>query len=300
MEQVDLKQFVFNACSYLNINIQSKDSIIYDVTIPTELEKEFISKHMKITFHFMKDKDFEYIHMQSYFIKKISKLILERTAAVSVITQYVRLNQNDIEQKYSSKMIQKLPIEYESDDYLLAWCKITIRGNHVEEYLNTFRYSFTTGEVDDMKYRSINSLTNAEESSEISYSIEDIKEALDVIYFTAKNKSHEIIKQRQLENDDLLQKEIDRINNYYFLILSEIENKNEDLEDEDYDNIDNLKLEKEHLIEQQNLKYNINLNDVSIETTSLIIFQKKYEKQPIIINDNGVEKKILIVSNIKK
>jgi hypothetical protein len=287
-----LKDYIFECCLFLNITVEELENDVYRLIIPENLIIDFIEENIDITFYKTEKLHLTYVTLESYLLQKLSKLILKANNGIASTMRIFKIDK--VKDKFLKSILENEQVTFEEsyyveEDFLILWLKLSIRANMLEEYMITYKYNFKTEAIELLKGFSIDKISNLEDIIIDNYSNDEIQSVVSNIMFNAQDIIISFVSKKQDEYNKIMNNEVDRINEHYNNLEQEKVNKQS--EDDDLENIIN---EKDNLIEQQYIKYNINYNQVSLEVISLLLVRQKIEEQHVkIISSNG-EKNIIL------
>lgn len=289
MNIYELKPYIFNACDFLNISIIDNKNDTYELHFPQDLIEEF--NGTKITITFDKDcaiPDTTYITFEAFLTQKIARLVSEFNDGVSSGSKTFSLNDTKVilQNKFTSCSVTYEKLDEFQNDYLLIWFKTTLNGNTVEEYLKGFKYNFQTRSISFIEDSYVEQLDSINEGIIKGYSNDLIKDVYNEVEIIAKKDAENFIVNKELELQDQLQKEVDRINEYYNILETENSKAETSKGASATEELKLLKKEKERLIEQQKKKYISEAPVVTLEPIAVILLRENIEKAVANINNN--------------
>ena len=273
-ENQNLKRFLYESCVYLNIAIsKTPEDGVFQLYIPEELKEEFPDEDILISFQKKEDDDIIFINAESYFIKKLARIVRKKSPAIIKAKQVISLSK--LQEKLKDKEIKQM--ESDIEYHLLSWYKVTIRGYMIHEHIFTYNYNFQNEEIKNLGFKQVSDFLFLTEDN-FEYDVEKVDEAVMFMMYEMHPQIVQHVGKMQEKNNVFMDKELERVNHYYQQLEIELENKIYNVDDYDLDDIDSLNIEKENLLEQIHYKYNINLNDVSIEPLIIILVKQEIEK----------------------
>ncbi|GAA0381299.1 hypothetical protein [Bacillus horti] len=291
MELYELKPYIIESCDYLGIDIKEISSDILLIQIPDNLKDELNGiNNTKVSFVKTSDPNITYLTFESFFTQKIAQLVADRNTGIGTGTKLLKLDAptNYIKAQLPSCNIQLLDISQENTDYLFIWFKTTVRGNLVEEYLKGFKYNLKEDKVETY-------------NEDINFLLEDIKDELllDVneahldtvlreMLSLAKEDAEIFIEKKKIENKEILDKEIKRINDYYDMLYYENQLAESSKGVTPKEELELLQREREGLISQQIHKYEYKSHDTTIEPIAILMLRQTVETATVhAVNNYG-------------
>ena len=272
MNITELKNFLYNACLYLGIELSYRENENLQLKIPDNLLEEFNGeKQYEITFDKDKaDENITYVTNEAFIVQKIASLVAEQNNGVTVgkVEFPDLITQESISKLFPDCKIEDFEKNSIDGNFLIATIKITMRLNKIEEFLLSFRCNLQTGECFEIPVPSEVYARNITQAEPFGYTNEQFLFCWDRIMPFVTACTENLYQEKQSENKELCNLEIDRINEYYDLILSEQKEA-----DEKTTSI--LKNERESLINEQVKKFTIAKNSVTVEPISFCLVNEK-------------------------
>lgn len=272
----ELKNFIYNACLYLGIELSYKGNNDLQLVIPDELLNEFNNeKEFEITFD--KDRAEEnriYVTNEAFIVQKLALLVANKNNGVTVgkVVFPDTLNQERIAKLFPDCKIENFQKNNLDGIFLVATIKITMRLNKIEEFLHSFRCNLQTGECYEIPVPSEIYAGNISQTEPFGYKRDDFLFCWDRIMPFVTDCTEKRFQEKQEEYNNLCQIEIDRINEYYNLVLSEQKNSEKNTNN---DTTAVLESERESLINEQYKKFAIAKTSVTVEPISFCLINEK-------------------------
>ncbi|GAB7386956.1 hypothetical protein BSNK01_07920 [Bacillaceae bacterium] len=288
MELYELKSYILDSCDFLGIKVKETKPGVYHIKIPEIYRDDFNGLvEIDITFEKNTDPNLTYVTFESFFTQRLAKIVADKNTGTGSGTKILKLDDciKTIKSKFPACETTIINREIDQTHYLYIWFKTTIRGNMIEEYLKGFKYDMKSEVIDEVT-EDINMLLeniNEELIDNIDESILDkmIAKLLDVAQQDARN----FINKKKMENEELLQKEIQRINEYYDLLESENQLAETSKGGSTRDELELLKKERSSLIDQQIKKFRFNETDATIEPVAILLLRLLVEKATLQITN---------------
>lgn len=290
MDLYDLKDYILESCNFLGIEIKEKNPDIFHIRIPLKYIDEFnqIPEYL-ITFERTSNPNYTFVNIESFFIKKLSKLVADSNHGVSTGSKYLSLNKSltSLKDLFKSCTVEIKIKNTVQIDKLLMWFKTSVKHSVTEEYLKGFEYDIKSGEITEITNDTNNLFNQLKEEFIPEYDIHLLNKFFDQLIEVARKDAKFFIEEKEQETKRLLEDEIKRINDYYDLLehenqLAESSKQSTSPKQE----LELLKVERNHLIEQQKLKYNTSISDATIEPVAILLLRYIVELAQVELSSN--------------
>lgn len=287
MTQEMLINYLIAACEFLKIELTRQSETEFHLTIPDELAEDFNNeKEYDITFKKeLADHNRSYITTESFLIQKIAKLTADIGCGVTIgeISSACDVTEEKVREMFCDCRIESFEKTRTPVDFLIVTAKITMRLNKIEEFIHCYKLNIKNGECAEIPLPETEYITSISPVKAEKYNSEIISNLYESVVPHITDSANTHFSEKQNEYAGFCSKEIERINEYYDLLIKE----KEDSSDEDRnESINLLKLEKENLINEQNKKYAISKNSVTIEPVSVSLIRETGEKAEIKLSNN--------------
>lgn len=286
MTETELKNYLLQACGFLNINIKQIAESEFTLTIPDILTEDFNNaKEFTVTFKKESaDTNKSYITTESFLIQKIAKLVADKGYGVTTgeIDVENDVNINEIEALFSDCKVNKFAAEKIPYDYYLVCIKITMRLNKIEEFLHCYKYNIKTKECIEIPVPDEDYIQKITTKAFEEYSRDDALAAYDDILPYIKQTVNIHFEEMQAEYEKMYTEEINRINEYYDILLSENSLPDATQKESVYESLNS---ERENLINEQKKKFQISDNSITVEPISICIIRENTETPTVVISN---------------
>ncbi len=295
MTEQELKNYLVQACNFLNISVEQLSENDFNLSIPDDLT-EYFNNADKFAVTFNKnnnDSDKTYITNEAFLIQKIAKLVADRGHGITTgeIILKNNITVSDIESLFRDCKVDNLEIEQVPNDYLLVCIKITMRLNKIEEFLHCYKYNIATKECIEIPIPDEEYIQKISTRAFTEYNKDEILSYYDNILPYIKQTSQNHFEEKQAEYAKMCADEINRINEYYDILLRE--NSLPEATDES-SAYESLNSERTNLINEQNKKFQISDNNIVVEPISICIIRENAEKSNIDISNKFGNTKLSI------
>lgn len=258
----------------MGIEVESISEHLMHILIPKHLMNEFsgVSEYW-ISFIKTSSSKQTYITFESFFTQKLAKLVAEYNHGVGHIQVQHSIGPlvDEISKLFPGCEIGLGNEQQEKTDKLYVWCKTTIHGQMIEEYLKGFQVDVETGEVIPLleSFDQIGLEGSAVTLDGLT------KEKLDLALSNAleeatKDAERFVEKIAKQTNNQLLI-EINRITGYYDTLIAENQTGETSKGNDPKTEIELLIKEREALIHQQQLKFSVSESEAVIEPVAILL-----------------------------
>lgn len=280
LELYHLKDYIKESCKFLGIEVTPFSEDVLRIGIPNILLDEFAGvREYWISFVRTSDPKQTYITYESFFTQKLAKLVAERNHGVSHIFKRYSITSliNQVNRLFPNCKVEITDKNQSEQDMLYIWCKTTIQSNLIEEYLKGFQFDFKTKTVVPLNEEISQILAGSQEKTIEGIEKEEVEDAVRKIIKESEKDAEQFVRNVTKQTVSQLQKEIQRITEYYDTLISENQlaetSKGKDSKEE----IKLITSERESLIYQQKLKYSLTEKDITIEPVSLLFLRSSIE-----------------------
>lgn len=291
MEYFELKDYIKESCTYLGIEYVIISDDLMHITIPQYLVNEFsaISEY-QISFIKTSNPKQTYITFESFFTQKLAKLVAEQNHGVGHILkkQQIELIVNRISSMFPNCEITLENKQQIKTDLLYVWCKTTIHGQLIEEYLKGFLVDVETGAVKPFLENLDEILHDTITGAPLEgLSKEKIDQALSRILDEANKDAELFVGKITKQTSEQLSIEINRITNYYDSLIADNQTGETSKGNDPKAEMELLTKEREALINQQQIKFSVSESEVVIEPVALLVARNIVENGSLRISNNA-------------
>lgn len=287
MTQEMLINYLIAACEFLKIELTRQSETEFHLTIPDELAEDFNNeKEYDITLKKeLADQNRSYITTESFLIQKIAKLTADIGYGVTIgeISSVCDVTEEKIQEMFCDCRIDSFEKTKTPVDFLLVTSKITMRLNKIEEFIHCYKLNINSGECIEIPLPESEYITSISPIKAEEYNSETISKLYETVVPHITDTVNTHFSEKQTEYAGFCSKEIERINEYYDLLIKE---KEESSDDDKAESLNLLKLERDNLINEQNKKYAISKNSVTVEAVSVCLIRETGEKADIKLSNN--------------
>ncbi|MDY7221471.1 hypothetical protein [Halalkalibacterium halodurans] len=291
MELYELKPYILESCHFLGMKVHQMTTSKWKIFFPEKYRDEFNGQEeMVITFEKTNDPHTTYITFESYFTQKIAQLVAEYNSGVSsgTITTTIQTHLDKLKDSFPDCNLQVTSSVFERSDFIMVWFKTTVNLYLTEEYLKGFKYSLKTGTFENVpseeKLNDFLDEIKEEQITDISYDL--IDGAIQKLYAIAQEDAQTFITEKLKDHEATLQKEINRINEYYDLLESENELAESSKGLTPEEELALLKKERKNLIDQQIKKSRIQQQEVTIEPVAILLLKENNESAKVTVESS--------------
>lgn len=274
MELFQLKEYIKEGCAFLGIDVVSISEHLMHITIPQHLKNEFSGVvEYEISLIKTSNPRQTYITFESFFTQKIAELVAEQNHGVGhTLLQYpINLRVNEITRKLPNCEIRVEDMEQVKADKLYVWCKTTVHGQLIEEYLRGFMVDIETCNVTPL-FKDLEQIILEGTSVYIDgLSREKMDLALTNVLNEASEDAKRFVDKISKQTENQLLQEIQRITEYYDTLIADNQAGETSKGNDPKTEMDLLIKEREALIHQQQLKFSMSENEVKIEPVAILV-----------------------------
>lgn len=289
MEFFQLKDYIKESCAFLGIDVVTINEHLMHITIPQHLKNEFSGVvEYEISLIKTSNPKQTYITFESFFTQKLAKLVAEQNHGVGhILLKYpIDLMVEEIIRNFPNCEIGIENKEQVESDKLYVWCKTTVHGQLIEEYLKGFEVNIETGSVDllvedleQISHKGTNVLIDG-------LSKEKLDLALSAVLNEASKDAERFVDKITKQTNNQLLHEIKRITDYYDTLIADNQAGETSKGNDPKTEIDLLVKEREALIHQQHLKFSMSENEVIIEPVAILVARSIVEYAAVKIHRN--------------
>lgn len=287
---------------FLGIEVTTISDNLLHIIIPQHLVNEFsgVSEY-QISFIKTSNPKQTYITVESFFTQKIAKLVAEKNHGIGhILKQHkIELLVNRISSMFPNCEITLENKQQVKSDILYVWCKTTVHGQLIEEYLKGFQVDIDTNEViplQDNLDQILHGTTNAQLEG---LSKEKLHQALSIILAEANKDAEHFIDKIAKQAKEQLLIEINRITSYYDSLIADNQIGETSKGNDPKTEIEVLTKEREALINQQQIKFSFSESEVVIEPVALLVARNIIEQGSVRITNNYGHTLLHLIGNKK-
>ncbi|OBZ13643.1 hypothetical protein [Bacillus sp. FJAT-26390] len=290
MEFFKLKDYIKESCLYLEIDVLMISDHLMHIMIPQHLKNEFSGiGEYQISFIKTSNPKQTYITFESFFTQKLAKLVAEQNHGVGhILLQHpIERLVDDITTKFPSCEFELLNEESINSDKLYVWCKTTIHGQLIEEYLKGFQVDVETGVVIPLLESLEKILIEGTTAPVDGLSREKLDLALSNVLTEASKDAERFVDKITKQTNIQLLNEINRINDYYDTLIADNQAGETSKGNEPKTEIDLLLKERAALIHQQEIKFSMSESEVMIEPVAILVARNIVEHATVRIDSKA-------------
>ncbi|MNW47430.1 hypothetical protein D3C74_247590 [compost metagenome] len=289
LEFFQLKDYIKESCAFLGIDVVMISEHLMRITVPQHLKNEFSGVvEYEISLIQTSNPKQTYITFESFFTQKLAKLVAEQNHGVGhILLKYpIDLMVDEITKKFPNCEIGVENKEQVEIDKLYVWCKTTVHGQLIEEYLKGFEVNVETGSVTPLVEDLEQIILEGINVSIDGLSKEKLDMALSNVLNEASIDAERFVDKIKKQTNNQLLHEITRINDYYDTLIAENQAGETSKGNDPKTEIDLLVKEREALIHQQKLKFSMSENEVTIEPVAILAARNIVEHATVRIHRN--------------
>lgn len=289
MEFFQLKDYIKESCAFLGIDVVTITEHLMRITIPQHLKNEFSGVvEYEISLIKTSNPKQTYITFESFLTQKLAKLVAEQNHGVGhILLKYpIDLMVEEIIKKFPNCDIGMENKEQVEIDKLYVWCKTTVHGQLIEEYLKGFEVNVETGSVNPLLEDLEQILLKGTNVSIDGLSKEKLDLALSAVLNEASKDAKRFVDKISKQTNNQLLHEINRITDYYDTLIADNQAGETSKGNDPKTEIDLLVKEREALIHQQHLKFSMSENEVIIEPVAILVARNIVEHAAVRIHRN--------------
>jgi hypothetical protein len=287
MQLFQLKDYIKESCAFLGIDVVTVSEHLMRITIPQHLKNEFSGVvDYEISLIKTSNPKQTYITFESFFTQKIAELVAEQNHGVGhiLLQNPINLIVQEIARKLPNCEIRVEDKEEVKTDKLYVWCKTTVHGQLIEEYLKGFMVDVETCNVTPL-VKDLEQIINEGTSIYIDgLSRENIDFALTNVLNEATKDAQCFVEKIKKQTDSQLNKEIERITEYYDTLIADNQAGETSKGNDPKTEMDLLIREREALIHQQELKFSMSESEVKIEPVAILLARNVVEQATLKIH----------------
>ncbi|GAB6990138.1 hypothetical protein [Paenibacillus pini] len=289
MQFFQLKDYIKESCAFLGIDVVTITEHLMRIKIPQHLKNEFSGViEYEISFIKTSNPQQTYITFESFLTQKLAKLVAEQNHGVGhILLNYpIDLMMEEITKKFPNCEIGLESKELVEFDKLYVWCKTTVHGQLIEEYLKGFEANIETGSVNPLVEDLEQILLEGNTVSIDGLSREKLDLALSTVLNEASKDAERFVDKITRQTNKQLLHEIKRITDYYDTLIADNQAGETSKGNDPKTEIDLLVKEREALIHQQQLKFSMSENEVIIEPVAILVARNIVEHAAVRIHRN--------------
>lgn len=291
MEYFELKDYIKESCKFLGIGYEKISEDLMYVRIPEHLVNEFsgVSEY-QISFVKTSHSKQTYITFESFFTQKLAKLVAQHNHGVGHIVKYLQIEPivNYVTSVFPNCTVTVDNSQLVQADHLYGWCKTTIHGQLIEEYIKGFQVELESGFVTPIAESLEAVLRHASDETIDGLTQENINHALTKALEAANQDAEQFVESIKQQTKEQLQTEINRITSYYETLIQEHQSAETSKGHDPKTERELLVQEREALIQQQKIKFSITESEVVIEPVALLLARNMIEHGSVLVrNDFG-------------
>jgi hypothetical protein len=286
----ELKDYVIESCLFLGIDVIPISEHLLKIIIPQHLKNEFSGiGEYQISFIKTSNPKQTYITFESFFTQKLAKLVADQNHGVGHILFQRPIEQlvKEITTKFPRCDLELLDEKSVHTDKLYVWCKTTVHGQLIEEYLKGFQVDVERGIVLPLRESLEQILKEGTTAPVDGLTREKIDLALSNVLTEASKDAEQFVDKITKQTNNELLKEINRINDYYDTLIADNQagetSKGHELKME----MDLLQQERAALIRQQEIKFSMTDSEVMIEPVAILVARNIVEHATIRIDSKA-------------
>lgn len=289
LEFFQLKDYIKESCAFLGIDVVTITEHLMRIKIPQHLKNEFSGVvEYEISLIKTSNPQQTYITFESFLTQKLAKLVAEQNHGVGhILLKYpIDLMVEEIAKKFLNCEIVVESKDQVEFDKLYVWCKTTVHGQLIEEYLKGFEVNVETGSVKPLVEDLEQILLKGKNVSIDGLSKEKLDMALSTVLNEASKDAERFVDKITKQTNNQLLHEIKRITDYYDTLIADNQAGETSKGNDPKTEINLLVKEREALIHQQQLKFSMSENEVIIEPVAILVSRNIVEHAAVRIHRN--------------
>ncbi|BBI31518.1 hypothetical protein [Cohnella abietis] len=290
MEFFKLEDYIKESCLFLGIDVVTISEHLMHIMIPQHLKNEFSGVgEYQISFIQTANPKQTYITFESFFTQRLAKLVAEQNHGVGhLLLQHSNERLVDeITTKFPNCKLDLINEDSIKSDKLYVWCKTTVQGQLIEEYLKGFQVDIETGAVIPLLESLEQILLEGTTAPVEGLTREKLDLALTNALNEASKDADQFVDKIKKQTNNQLLNEINRINDYYDTLIADNQVGETSKGNEPKTEIDLLLKERVALIHQQEIKFSMSDSEVMIEPVAILVVRNIVEHATVRINSKA-------------